>query len=717
MRLELEAPAAPVWRMGTSWWALGRRAARERPLWIALLVGLVALAATYQSPRPLLVDIGGPYDAPHVVGFYAPEPGTAANLRWSAAQSALLFRGLGQPGAPLVVRLQLSSGRASGTPPVPVTVAANGHPLPPLALAPASAAYTLTLAPALIGPAGDLRLDFQAPTFQAPGDRRALGFMADFVRVVFPGGPVLPAPAQVAWLLLAGALLYVLLRAVWLPAVGAGVGAGALLLACAGVIAGQRLLLTVFSVRLAVTLAAAIGLALLAEMATRRLARAAGGRDPAALPEWAWTSLRALVAFSVVVKLGGLLYPSAFVIDASFHLKYIQYMTEFFAGGRDWEQYFGKNLAFSVMPKEEWGEARAFIPYSPFFYVVTAPLAWLPLPLSLSVPAASGILEALKVPLVFLVGLGLVQGRGIRAQVSGRRYQESALHLTHPPRPDPDAKLVLCPLVGAALYAGTPATFLLQQWGNWPTMTSLWLVALWVALTTLFWEHLTRPAAWLGSTAALTLTLLSYTVTAAYTGIFGGLAVVGGLLFVRGEWRRWVALGVSLAVAAAVSLAIYYGQYVDDMLGGTLPIFGQAIEAQGKLTTLRPSWGAFLTDHLAVAIQNYHLALIYGLALAGVGLLFAARQAPGVPLAPWQRIWLGAWLLTVPLLTLADFWVDQALKEFWYALPAVALAGGAWLVSLLERGWVARLCVALLGALLLWQSLALWVFRLLFHNR
>ncbi len=705
MRVELRAPVPPG--------ALGRRAARERPLGIALLVGLLALVLAYQSPRPLRVDIGGPYDVPHVLGFYAPEPGAGANLRWSGAQSALLLRGLGQPTAPLVLHLQLSSGRAPGTPPVPLAVSANGHPLPPLALVPASASYPLPIAPALIGPAGDLRLDFQAPTFQAPGDRRALGFMADFVSMEFPGGLILPAPAQLAWLLLAGALLYGLLRAVWVPAWAAGVGAGAFLLACAGVIGVQRLLLTVFSARLAFTLAAAIGLALLAEAATRWVVRAAGWTGPAALPAWAWTGLRALVAFSVVVKLGGLLYPSAFVIDAYFHLKYIQYMTEFFAGGRDWEQYFGKSLALSVMPKEEWGDARAFIPYSPFFYVVAAPLAWLPLPLSLTVPAASSILDALKVPLVFLVGLAL-GGSGQRAAESEAPATRNTQHATR--NTFHVSRSALLALAAAAIYAVIPATFLLQQWGNWPTLASLWLVTLWVALTGLFWERITQPAVWIVSTAALTLTLLSYTVTAAYTGMFGGLAVVGGLLLARAEWRRWLALLGSLAVASLGSLAIYYGQYVDDVLGSTLPTFGQAMQEQGQLTTLRPSWGAFLTDHLAVAMQNYHLAGVYALALAGTGLLFWARRPAPAP-APWQRIWLAAWLAIFPLITLADFWVDQALKEFWYALPAVALAGGAWLIVLWQRGRLARLLVALLGTLLVWQSLSLWVFRLLFHNR
>jgi len=88
--------------------------------------------------------------------------------------------------------------------------------------------------------------------------------------------------------------------------------------------------------------------------------------------------------------------------------------------------------------------------------------------------------------------------------------------------------------------------------------------------------------------------------------------------------------------------------------------------------------------------------------------------------AAWQHVWLGAWLATFPLFALADFWVDQALKEFWYALPAIAVVGAMWLLSVLDRGPASLLRRAMVGMIALtltWQSLSLWVFRLLFHNR
>jgi hypothetical protein len=693
MRLELREPDAPVWKLGPVWAAFAWRTIQERALWWALAAGLVVLALAYQSPRTLFVNIGGGYDNGIVEGFNAAEEGTGADLRWSTPDSALRLPGLGKPFGPVTVYLQLSSGRGPGAAPVAVAVTANGHPLPPLRLTPVSAAYPVTVDPAWIGPDGDLRLSFHTPGYNVPGDRRALGFQADFARIEFPGGVVLPSLTQLAGLLLAAVLLYALLRSMWLGDRAAGRVVLAFLVAGAGIIGLQRLLLTIFTWRLVAALLLALVVAFLAELGVRRLVRAAGWRADRALPEWTWTGLRGLIAVSAALKLAGLLYPNAFIFDAEFHLKYITYMKEVLEGGRSWEQYFGKNLALSVMPKEEWGAARAFIPYSPYFYLAAAPLAWLPWPLTLTVPVAGAIFEALKVALVFLAGLAL----GPAGWTSAARGRLA--------------------FTAAAVYALIPATFLLQQWGNWPTQLSLWLVAAWVAVTCLFWQRLTHPVVWVVSTAVLTLVMLSYTVTAVYTGIFVGLAVLVGWLRTPAERRRWTAVAGALVAASLLSVLIYYGQYVGLMIEQTLPTFGSAMQEQGALTTLRPTFGQFLAGTLGAAMTSYNLILIYSLGAAGALLVFFGR---GRRTAAWQHVWLGAWLATFPLFALADFWVDQALKEFWYALPAIAVVGALWLLRVLDRGpapLLGRAMVGLIALTLTWQSLSLWVFRLLFHNR
>ncbi len=711
-------------RLLSGWVRLAAKVVRERPLWLALLIGVLAIALAYQSPRSFLVDIGSSLDEPYMVGFHEPEQNAEANYRWSTANSAAVFPGMGKPLTSFAIHMQLSSGPA----PTTVGVKVNGHDVPPLKLTSRSTAYAINVDPSWIDASGDVRLDFTSPTFKNKGDKRELGFLADFALVDRPSGLVLPSLTQLLGLLLCAALLYLLLRAVWLTPRATGLLTALFLLACAAIFAVQRLLLTTFTWRLLVTLVIAILVAVLAEVGTRWLVGLAGWHNERRLPEWSWAALRGLVLVSAILKVGGLLYPLTFLIDAPFHLKYVTYMNEVLFHGRSWEQYFGESqesLAFAVMPKEEWGSARAFIPYSPFFYVIATPFAWLPLPMSVTVPVASGIMEALKTSLVFIVGLAL--GSHTR---SGRRINGAAI----------------IAVTTAGIYSIIPATFLLQQFGTWPTLTSLWLITAWVAVTTLFWERITRPRIWVTGTALLTLTLLSYTVTAAYTGIFMGLLTIFGWIFVPSERKRWAAAFLSLLMATVLSLAIYYGQYVGRILGDTLPTFEKAAQTQGSLSTLRPGLGDFLTNHIGRAFYSYDLTIIYVLGFAGTLWVFLGRnKASGrtrtatnprriyalvarhiksayvdAARIPWQRIWIGAWLLTFPLFTMLDFYVDQAFKEFWYALPAVAVVSGVWLLALLRKGRISRLYSALawfLAATLAWQSISLWVFRLLFHNR
>ncbi|MEO5954026.1 MAG: hypothetical protein ABIQ44_16315, partial [Chloroflexia bacterium] len=519
MKFGLAQPNTPAWRIWPAWLRLLVRVIGERSLGLGLIAGVLLLLIAYQSPRAILVDIGGPLDNLHAVGFHDSETSGDANFRWSTAKGSLVFQGIGKPLSAFPVTLQLSSGRGQGSDLLPVQISVNGHELAPLSLGPESAAYVVTVDPAWIDLSGDLRIDFQSSTFKSGNDKRDLGFLADFARADLPVGATLPALPVLLWLLVCGFLLYLLVRSFWVVPRLAGWITIAFFVLCAAGIGVQRLLVTIFTDRLAYTLLLAIVVTTLAEWLALYATRLAGWRGDHAVPEWAWTGLRVLVALSVVLKVGGLLYPHTFIIDAEFHLKYVTYMYE----GRDFDTYFGKSLALSVMPPDEWGSARAFIPYSPFFYVVASPLAYLPLPLSITVPVASGIFESMKIALVFLAALALgTARRGDSPQGSSR-----------------------IALIAAVVYAWIPANFLLQQFGNWPTLTSHWLLTLWAAITCLFWPRITKPLIWLISTIALTLTMLSYTVTAAYVGIFVGLLVVLGWLFAPAERKRWASLALS----------------------------------------------------------------------------------------------------------------------------------------------------------------------------
>jgi hypothetical protein len=664
---------------------------RERTLWVALVAGLAAVTFAYQSPRSLYADMGGRAEGAQHKGFYQPEGGgdAGANFRWASANSSLIFYGTGKPLAPASVSLQLSSGRDAEAEPIQVGVLVNGHPAPALKLIRESASYKVNIPPEWVDLSGDIRLDFTSPTFNAPKDRRDLGFRIDFARVEMPAGVTLPSFTQVLWLALSALFLYWLLRSIWLAPKVAGLLTLLFLVACAVIIAAQRLFLTIFTLRLAFTLLLALVVGIVAETLVRLLVRSAGWRGKRALPEWAWVGLKGLIMASVALKVGGLLHPFSFIIDAEFHLRYIGYMAE----GQ--MQYFGDNLAFAVMPKEEWGSARTFIPYSPFFFVVAAPLAWLPIPTNISVPVVLATLESVKVGLVFIIGLGL-------APIFSNHVRRE--------------KVARIALATAAFYSFIPSTFLLQQWGNWPTQLSLWLATLWAALVTLYWHRLTRPLVWAASTVVLALTMLSYTVTAVYIGLFVGIIILAGWLLVREERQRWSALLLSLVAATGLAMLVYYGQYVGRILGDTLPTLGGAITTEGKATDKWTTPWDFLADRLA-AMHSYHLVIISALTLAGMLWLFYSGINRGRDGGwRWQKVWLGAWLVVFALISLADYWVDQVLKQFWFSFPLIALLGGTWLLAIKGRG--SRIYGALTSLVvvsLVWQSLSLWVFRLFVH--
>lgn len=656
-----------------------------------LLAGAILFALSYLLYRPLALDIGGPVDDNHTRGFYQREvTPDGATYRWSSGASSLVFQGAGI--APFTVALQASSGREAGRPPIPVTVTAQGQLLTVLTLTNDSRLYTLTVpANAVDALSGDLVLDFRSPTHLRPRDSRQLGFIVDFVRIT-PGGLVWPAPGRVLYLLIGVGLLYALVRRLgWRAWVAAGVS-GVLVLGLTGGLVAARLLVTVYSARLVALLLLAHIMLTLVDWGTRALARWAMPHRlwPATHP--GWRLLLSLFTVVLLLKVGGLLYPHSFIVDADFHLRVLGWLVT----GQFPDQH---TLAFSVMPADEWKQ-RVFIPYSPFFYYAFAPLTWLPLPVQDTVPLVAALLDVLRVPLVFLLALRLGPG----------------LHRA---------------LAAAAVFAFLPATYVLQQWGNWPTQISLWLTLAWLTALVLAWERLSRPLPFAIVSGLLGLALLSYTVTAGYIGLIFGLVPLLGFVLSRPHRRTYAALFLSFVAGIAIALAGFYGAYLGEFLTVSIPtLLGATADtgagAGGSVTTRAGGFVGFLTDSVGKAIQSYGLAPVFGLGLAGFGLAlgewWTRRKAPaGSGPRPARAAWafglLTAWLISLPLFTAADYVVDQALKEYWFALPALAVLAGAWLRVIALRGRAGAALTALLAVVLVWSSLSLWIFRLLLHNR
>jgi hypothetical protein len=176
--------------------------------------------------------------------------------------------------------------------------------------------------------------------------------------------------------------------------------------------------------------------------------------------------------------------------------------------------------------------------------------------------------------------------------------------------------------------------------------------------------------------------------------------------------------------AIIIALVGFYGQHIVTVLTETLPSFGQTMGSSGTLTVREGGWEGFFNTAVGPAMRSYNLDRIYLMAAAAallalvVGLLRArARRAGEQPRARWVTGLLLVWLASMPLFLFVDYYVDQALKEYWFALPAVATLAGAWLWSLWRRHGPAQLFAGLFLLLLAWSSVSLWVFRLLLHSR
>lgn len=214
---------------------------------IAMVLSAVLLSLAWQSPRPLIVDLGNTPDSLYIGNFHDPEPPAPRPVfRWSAGQSTVAFPGAGIGNWRL--DLTFSTGRDGRTPAPSVELynAADSSKL--AALAPTQPDFTRYDVPIGISAAstGDLVLQIStSPTFKPAGDDRDLGIAVDSV-VLFPAGPVIPAP----WVFLAlvGVVGCVALALGQAGGARTALAGGALTgVLIAGIVAWQRLWITPFS--------------------------------------------------------------------------------------------------------------------------------------------------------------------------------------------------------------------------------------------------------------------------------------------------------------------------------------------------------------------------------------------------------------------------------------------------------------------------------------
>ena len=478
----------------------------------------------------------------------------ARTYRWTSGQSTIRLPGLGRGDWNVTF---VASLRHPDNQPLDATVSANGVPIARL---PDGEPRQLSfLVPSELVPDGDLTLTINSKTYQDP---RKLGILLYELRVAPAGRAALLPPLKglLYALTIALGLYWCLLRMIERPAIAAML-ALALVLVGAWALATARYPTAFMLQWFAIMALWSVTLLLALEWLLP------WGFAKAGVPLSPWLLRALLLVFftGYWIKAGGMLYPYFIGIDLRKQLSWAQQIWN----GQFW-LYYGTDNPMNVetMPISQWGNNKPVIPYSPWFHIFLGSFAYLPLPTLLAAHMFSALVDTSRVFLLALL-----------ARKSHFSERET--------------------LFGTLLIAVTPVTFLLHSWGNLPTTFGIW----WTLVSTVFvvvaYRRLERPWPFVALTLLLTITLLMYTVVAAFMGVFlcllvpalwlvegtnderrttndNGRHVRSSSVFRLSAGRRSV-LAIALAGIAALGLAmlLYYGQYIPLILERTVPYFFQ----------------------------------------------------------------------------------------------------------------------------------------------
>lgn len=607
----------------------------------ALLIGW-ALSVPWQAR----IDIGGRYDAPFVDNFHFMEYSTehALDFRWSRPAATLLLPGVGQV-ASLELRVH---GDYAGMP----LHLDTGAGVTTVQLQPGW--QRVLLLPRAQPGSGDAVVALETLPHLSLADRRIRGVALDWVEV--RGGAGSQALGQAAMLGMSVALATLL--AGWASgsrAIGGLVGLAATA-GLAGILAWDggslRLLVTVYSWRLALVLGLACGVAagvvaLLRLLAARGVLTSGPGMQRA---------LAAAVMLTFLVRFAGLAYPLNFNSDLRFNV------------GRAWMVRSGELLHIFLpnltLTPVQW-DMDVTVPRSPFFYILMAPMTFLPGPHGdeLGILAFSSLVDGLAGLLVALLVL-YAGGSGRAATMA---------------------------VVLAALHPF--GILLMVSWGIFATLIAQALALLAAVVWLLLLPRLHERWAELLFAGSLALAYLAYPTALVFMGATWFFLVL--LL----AWRRDRATLPTLRagiVAVVAAFVLYYGWHVPELAMRTLPTIFERFAGGSGMS------GTRTFDAIWVPVLAKYGALTLWLA-GGGGLLLLARRLG--TRAGYVRLLLVAWLLSYLPAALGDeYLVTFILKHLIFLLPLCAILGGLLLGRLAQRRWGLLVAVVLL-AVLGWQGL------------
>jgi hypothetical protein len=631
--------------------------------WI-LLLSMVA----YQWSASVAVDVGDYYDTPYLSGAYSErEKPDQRTFRWSTGPAGVTIPDIGR-GA-WVAQLNVLTAHPDGAPVEAVLHLSDGNTIKLPDTAEPRVIHQLI--PASATNSGSLEVEITSNLYQEQtASARTLGVAVfGFGATTASSRPWFPPFLAFGLLCVIGLGAALSLRLTGLAGAWAVGGAAAI---TAGLIA--QLMLhrtpTVFWLPgLAVLSWVTVGLVAGLRKIVPWLC-AKGGVD---IDQTALTTTLLLFTAGFWLKAGGALYPYMIAIDVHWHMDRVRWILD----GRLGEMYRPGAFNESVMPANEFGANRPTIPYSPFFHIFATSFAIFPWALETTAKVFSAVVDNSRVFIIYF----LARSFGLSRRAG---------------------------LLGAALYAVLPATFLLHSWGNVPTTFGMW----WTLISSSFivgaWGRLRERKVFIWLTALLLITFLIYTVMAVFMGMVLTLLIVFVATQHRDQRPQAWALSWAMALAFGLSIAIYYGLYIPDIVRKTIPYFQQSFTQGAESVGATPYQATWADNVRAYTTRLWNNGLMIPLLLTPLAIWRLGRQKAQSE----SKLWLGVqWICAMFFVALIFVPIDRTVpmvdKHVFFLMPVWGILIGylfdqavqrwRWSSILIASGYAALLIAALVG--------------------
>ncbi|NTW98122.1 MAG: hypothetical protein HGB28_06175, partial [Oscillochloris sp.] len=566
-------------------WDLGLRQRGKALAWslgVLYAIAIIGLWAVYRIEDTVVLNVGNSYARPYLHRFLTDEHNDQIDYTYTTSGSALVLPGLGS--GQYRVRLGVSGWRPPPYTTPALTLRSGSFVTTfPLRHINHVVAYELIFPPTL----GDLSIGFDSDLYTpSPDDPRMLGVALDWVEVQRLGS--LPPLTTTALLLALVTLFWWFWLRVGLSAPNAALLTSVLLLSLLAGLLQARILITVGLSRWVIALL----LLHLLLWPLQRIVRGGIERYNLEVSPAAWSWLWAIFGMALLFKLGGMLYPHGIFFDEAAHTKRVDMLLR----GRFMELYQPGYTSYMGVTV---GLEGGFMPYSPLWYLIIAPLRMIGIPIGDAMNGLSAILDATKGLMIFVI-----------TQATLRRQRAA--------------------LLASGIYQLLPMPYFLLSWGNYPTQFGLWASLLAITYLALHYQQMQVIRQWRPFTvwvALLALAILSYTMIGviAFT-MFGILIVIKAAQGFKMNRHLIYALVAGMLLAEALAFSVYHVQFVPIITQTTIPSVVERITqkvSDDPRTEVEPQ-GTPLTSFVANVsfLRNHSTDPLLMLALIGLVWLY-----------------------------------------------------------------------------------------------